>query len=121
MLVLFNLEVQTKCTSQITPQNIGPISRASNDRFIKVKAKKFYNIGSLRIEMPPEASPQLTTLVAVQVFRSSVPTALLVVSVLQLEFLPKIEHFYGSANQCDQIWQFIGLWETFQSLWQQLI
>ena len=23
--------------------------------------------------------------------------------------------------QCDQIWQFFGLWATFQSLWQQLI
>ena len=26
-----------------------------------------------------------------------------------------------SALQCDQIWRFIGLCATFQSLWQQLI
>ena len=26
-----------------------------------------------------------------------------------------------SANQCDQIWRFIGLWATFKSLLQQLI
>ena len=24
-------------------------------------------------------------------------------------------------QQCDQIWRFIGLWATFQSLWQRLI
>ena len=42
-----------------------------------------------------------------------------------------IKHIYGSQRkledqkvselQCDQIGQFIGLWATFQSLWQQLI
>ena len=26
----------------------------------------------------------------------------------------------GSGRQCDQIEQFIGLWATFKSLWQQL-
>ena len=26
-----------------------------------------------------------------------------------------------ASKQCDQIGQFIGLWETFQSLWQQII
>ena len=25
------------------------------------------------------------------------------------------------ANQCDQIWRFIGLWTTFKSFWQYLI
>ena len=25
------------------------------------------------------------------------------------------------SNQCDQIWQFIGLWASFKSFWQQLI
>ena len=26
-----------------------------------------------------------------------------------------------NPRQCDQIWRLIGLWETFKSLWQQLI
>ena len=26
-----------------------------------------------------------------------------------------------TCNQCDQIGQFIGLWTSFESLWQQLI
>ena len=26
-----------------------------------------------------------------------------------------------SANQCDQIWRFIGLWATFKCFWQHLI
>ena len=37
--------------------------------------------------------------------------------VLQNHFLP----YQDECNQCDQIGQFIGLWPTFQSLWQQRI
>ena len=31
------------------------------------------------------------------------------------------KNFRVCCHQCDQIWQFIGLWATFQSLWQQLL
>ena len=31
------------------------------------------------------------------------------------------QHSFDGYVQCDQIWRFIGLWTTFQSLWQQLV
>ena len=34
---------------------------------------------------------------------------------------PKNSRLLVTYKQCDQIWRFIGLWATFQSLWQQLI
>ena len=42
-------------------------------------------------------------------------------SFLQLEDHPHRLRIKLGQQQCDQIGRFIGLWATFQSLWQQLI
>ena len=45
--------------------------------------------------------------------------------ILEISFLTLLRqsylHTHLPTNQCDQIGRFIGLWATFQSLWQQLI
>ena len=46
-----------------------------------------------------------------------------IVSVYQLRTCEKVYNVRWDIRhiQCDQIGQFIGVWVTFQSLWQQLI